>query len=336
MTSILDRYKDKTVAFEHVFPINYYEGNIEPSEGTVFVFGSNPEGRHGAGSAKVARERFGAVYGVGEGLTGNAYALPTKDLRIPGTRSIPKEKIIESIGKLYEVARSMPDRQFKVAYRTKADEVSLNGYAGLEMVRMFMEHTIPNNVWFSKDWEPLFNPPSPIFVNHSGGAVGSDSYWGFVGILHDVVSLHYWYGKSTPFGNVEISVREFEEGKEHVMEANKALHRRPEKYMNLLARNWMQVKNAEEVFAVGRFKNKMVDGGTGWAVQMAIDCGKPVNFYDQEKCVWARHADGRWERADTPVLTVNFAGIGTRHLNDNGKRAIEEVYNKTFGHGTSR
>lgn len=334
MTSILDRYKDRKVDMEHIFPINYYEGDIEPSEGTIFVFGSNPEGRHGAGSAKVARERFGAVYGVGEGLTGDAYALPTKDLRIPGTRSIPKEKIIESIGKLYEVARSMPDKQFKVAYRTKADEASLNGYTGLEMARMFMEHAIPNNVWFSKDWEFLFNPPSPVFVNHSGGAVGSDTYWGEIGVKYGVLSYHYWYGKKTPKGNVEISLQEYEEGEDRVRKANETLHRKPERFMNLLARNWMQVKNAEEVFAVGRFKNKMVDGGTGWAVQMAIDCGKPVNFYDQEKCVWARHADGRWERGDTPVLTVDFAGIGTRHLNENGKRAIEEVYNKTFGYQT--
>ena len=60
-----------------------YEGMITPDANTIFVFGSNPEGRHGAGAAKVAREKFGAVYGQGEGLQGSAYALPTKDLRTP-------------------------------------------------------------------------------------------------------------------------------------------------------------------------------------------------------------------------------------------------------------
>ena len=63
------------------FSISSYTGNITPDANTIFVFGSNPEGRHGAGAAKIAREQFGAKYGVGEGLTGNAYALPTKDLR---------------------------------------------------------------------------------------------------------------------------------------------------------------------------------------------------------------------------------------------------------------
>lgn len=45
----------------------------------VFVFGSNLAGRHGAGAAKFARLHRGAEYGVGEGRTGNAYAIPTKD-----------------------------------------------------------------------------------------------------------------------------------------------------------------------------------------------------------------------------------------------------------------
>ena len=46
----------------------FYIGNIAPEANTIFVFGSNPEGRHGAGTAKVARNQFGAIYGQGEGL----------------------------------------------------------------------------------------------------------------------------------------------------------------------------------------------------------------------------------------------------------------------------
>lgn len=135
--------------------LNFYEENIEPSDDTIFVFGSNPEGRHDAGAAKIAREQFGAIYGVGEGLTGNAYALPTKDLRVKenkALRSIPKETIIDSIKKLYQVASEHPDKQFKVAYRN-TNTASLNGYTGLEMIEMFKEAgSIPSNVVFSKEW----------------------------------------------------------------------------------------------------------------------------------------------------------------------------------------
>ena len=135
--------------------VSSYSGDITPDANTIFVFGSNPEGRHGAGAAKVARVKFGAIYGQGEGLQGNAYALPTKDLRVKennSLRSISPEQIIESIKKLYETARQNPDKQFKVAYRN-TDRASLNGYTGLEMIDMFLKAgSIPTNIVFSKEW----------------------------------------------------------------------------------------------------------------------------------------------------------------------------------------
>ena len=140
--------------------LSFYSGMITPEENTIFVFGSNPEGRHGAGSAKVAREKFGAVYGQGEGLQGNSYALPTKDLRIKenrGLRSISPEQITENIRKMYEVARQNPNKQFKVAYTNNLNETSLNGYTGAEMIKMFKDAgPIPSNVVFSENWKPGF------------------------------------------------------------------------------------------------------------------------------------------------------------------------------------
>lgn len=43
----------------------------------IFVFGSNLSGHHAGGAARVALNRFGAVWGQGEGLQGNSYAIPT-------------------------------------------------------------------------------------------------------------------------------------------------------------------------------------------------------------------------------------------------------------------
>lgn len=43
----------------------------------VFVFGSNLQGSHGGGAARLAYERFGAVWGQGVGLQGRSYAIPT-------------------------------------------------------------------------------------------------------------------------------------------------------------------------------------------------------------------------------------------------------------------
>lgn len=46
---------------------------------SVFVFGSNLAGIHGAGAAKEAFEKYGAVRGQGRGRQGRSYAIPTKD-----------------------------------------------------------------------------------------------------------------------------------------------------------------------------------------------------------------------------------------------------------------
>lgn len=138
--------------------MNFYTGNITPEPDTIFVFGSNPEGRHGAGSARVAREQFGAIYGQGEGLQGNAYALPTKDLRVNenrGYRSISPEQITENIRRMYQCAKEHPDKKFKVAYRNQPNERSLCGYSGRELMEMFKEAcdgNYPDNIYFSEEW----------------------------------------------------------------------------------------------------------------------------------------------------------------------------------------
>ena len=135
--------------------MKFYKGNIVPDTFTIFVFGSNPEGRHGAGAAKTAHDLFGAEYGVGEGLTGNSYAIPTKDLRVKannGYRSISEDKIIESIKKLYDCARVNPMYRFMIAYRNTYQR-SLNGYTGLEMINIFLKAgEIPDNIWISEEW----------------------------------------------------------------------------------------------------------------------------------------------------------------------------------------
>lgn len=48
---------------------------LKPNE--IFVFGSNLGGYHGGGAARVAMEKFGAIWGQGVGLQGQSYAIPT-------------------------------------------------------------------------------------------------------------------------------------------------------------------------------------------------------------------------------------------------------------------
>lgn len=58
-------------------PVFTPEKITELCDNEVFVFGSNLAGRHAGGAARFAHERFGAVWGQGEGLQGQSYAIPT-------------------------------------------------------------------------------------------------------------------------------------------------------------------------------------------------------------------------------------------------------------------
>lgn len=137
--------------------MNTYSGNITPADDTIFVFGSNPDGVHGAGSAAAAHKYFGAEYGIGTGLRGSSYALPTTDIRTKVRPSIDKKTIINNIVDMYRCADENSDKKFKVAYRNMPDEVTLCGYSGRELMDMFKKAGniyggIPTNVHFSEEW----------------------------------------------------------------------------------------------------------------------------------------------------------------------------------------
>ena len=188
-------------------------------------------------------------------------------------------------------------------------------------------------------------------VCHSGGALGSDTYWEEIGEEFGVKTKAYSHKtpKHQSKNKVEISDEDYKEGIVEVNKANKWLNRYGiHKYMNMLARNWAQVKYSDEIFAIGyivkvgdknpkgyynRGKCDMVDGGTGYAVQMGINHQRPVYVFDQVRDKWFRwsYSSLSFIEMDTPEITFqNFAGIGTRQITKNGIQSIRDIYNKTF------
>lgn len=198
------------------------------------------------------------------------------------------------------------------------------------------------------------------FVLHSGGAVGADKYWGLIGKQYGISEENQKHYKTSdmPNGNTEVTEEDYNEGKIEAAKAAKRIF--GYKFSSMkdgrLIRNWSQVKYADSIFAVGRLvpagerafpdqpndtritENPTVTGGTAYAVNMAILHNKPVYVYNQYD--HPTYAKG-WYKYDpkindfvitqTPELTENFAGVGTRNINEFGKKAIEEVYENTFG-----
>ena len=345
-------------------PTGSYEGMITPDKDTIFVFGSNPEGRHGAGAAKTAKDKFGAIYGQGEGLQGNAYALPTKDLRVKENRSlksISAEQITDNIRKMYDVARQNPSKKFKVAYTNGLKEATLNGYTGAEMIKMFKDAgPIPSNVYFSKNWtdhwsevksdkenaaqekQPTildqdistqsseskgifdFNPKEATF--YSGGAIGSDKYWAEIAGKNGIKVKDYIV---RDFDNLPSEQRE-ELDKEY-QEVVNILGRRTldiNSYSGkLVRRDMMQANSADAIFAVGTLGNNgYVNGGTAYATTRGIQRGIPVYLFDQSSNTWKVWNNGKFTETSQPRLTKNATVIGTRELKDNGKKAIEGLF----------
>lgn len=126
----------------------FHKDGTLPASGQIFVFGSNLAGRHGAGSALIAKEKFGAKYGIGKGLTGQSYAIPTKDFNI---KTIPLDLIKPGIIDFLRFA-STTDKQFFV---TRIG-CGLAGYQDYQIAPLFKEaddiQYDLSNCSFSEEW----------------------------------------------------------------------------------------------------------------------------------------------------------------------------------------
>lgn len=92
------------------------------------------------------------------------------------------------------------------------------------------------------------------------------------------------------------------------------------------------VNNGHHVIAVGWIQSDdTVKGGTGWGVELAKLFNRPLSVYDQEKKGWFGWQDNKWV-AQTPVIKEDtFVGTGTRYLSDDGRQAINDLFEKSFG-----
>ena len=112
----------------------------------VFVFGSNLNGNHAGGAAKLALDKFGAVEGIGEGLRGNSYAFPTLDKDM---KQIPLKDWEEHIKKLIKTAN---DNTRKIFFVTKLG-CGIAGFNEEDVAKLFRKRNdISANIILPKGW----------------------------------------------------------------------------------------------------------------------------------------------------------------------------------------
>jgi hypothetical protein len=114
-----------------------------PSNGEIFVFGSNLAGRHGAGAAKIAQSMFGAKYGFGRGIMASSWAIPTKSKDL---RTLPLSEIKGYVSDFVNYTRHADIKFFVTRVGC-----GLAGYKDHQIAPMFKG---AKNCSFAEEWQP--------------------------------------------------------------------------------------------------------------------------------------------------------------------------------------
>ena len=112
--------------------------HLKPNE--IFVFGSNLAGHHGGGAARIAYERFGAVYGQGVGLQGQSYAIPTMQGGV--------ETIRPYVDEFISFAQQHPELTFLV---TRIG-CGIAGFTDQQIAPLFSDAHLIQNIILPQGW----------------------------------------------------------------------------------------------------------------------------------------------------------------------------------------
>ena len=190
--------------------------------------------------------------------------------------------------------------------------------------------------------------PSPLFF--SGGARGADVTWGEAMKKYGFKTVHLSsekdeekrerYGLTQAFYSKE----QYNKAVRAVHKANETLrHNISDEHINMfLARDYEQVRRSDMVVAIADAVEKSSSHqgeshieakGTPWAVQMAIDEGKPVYVYDLKKKIWVSNIDGNWNFSgvEKPVFKPRTALVGTTTESEDLRRVIADTVSYNYG-----
>ena len=117
------------------------------ADGEIFVFGSNFQGRHMGGAARVAQEKYGAVWGIGEGLQGQSYAIPTME---------GLENLAPAVQRFTSFAKQHQELKFFVT----AIGCGIAGYQADEIAPFFLNAAYLPNVYLPLSfWKVIMDIP---------------------------------------------------------------------------------------------------------------------------------------------------------------------------------
>ncbi len=177
------------------------------------------------------------------------------------------------------------------------------------------------------------------FILFSGGAPGAEAEFGACAERHGIEEVNFTFDGHTEARRRGVRVLNHEElqaGDVSLEYVSRLMHRRytdSPTIRKVLQTLWYQVNHGQEIYVVGVvLEDGTVRGGTGWGAEFAKLCNKPLFVFDQEKNGWFEWVVDSWAPCATaPVIShPHFTGTGTRAIQENGRRAIEELFSTSF------
>ncbi len=179
------------------------------------------------------------------------------------------------------------------------------------------------------------------FILFSGGAKGAEAEFGANAERLGIEEVNFTFDGHTIIRQRGVRVLHHEElknGDVSLEYVSRLLNRRytaSPTIRKILQTIWYQINHAQQIFVVGEIlADKTVKGGTGWGAEFTKLCNKPLYVFDQKQDGWYHWADFEWVALSgdhEPVVSeVHFAGTGTRYLEENGRKAIVGLFERSF------
>lgn len=175
-------------------------------------------------------------------------------------------------------------------------------------------------------------------ILYSGGAPGAETCFGEFAEKYSIDEVNFSFeghemGRSR--GIRVLNHEEMKQGDVSLTYVSALMHRT---YPNttvmrkVLQTIWYQINSSQEIFVIGTILvDNTVKGGTGWGAEFAKLCNKTLYVFDQEKDAWYKWDRKNWIEHPEPTITnIHFAGTGTRILKENGRKAIEDLFKRSF------
>ncbi|MDR2504007.1 MAG: hypothetical protein LBD82_06480 [Deltaproteobacteria bacterium] len=181
----------------------------------------------------------------------------------------------------------------------------------------------------------MLNPKECVL--YSGGAAGAEAWFGRMAEKHGLQEVNFSFeGRQTErarglrvLTNEELALKDV--SLSYVSKLMSRQYTSAPIFRKVLQSICWQVSSSHEVFVVGEIlPDDTVKGGTGWGAEFSKICNKRLLVFDQNRNSWF-HWDNAWTKQDNVVVSERFfTGTGTRFINENGQKAVAELFARSF------